>query len=147
MGSLRATLSPGLCAPGSRDPLPGSRCHRSWEELVRARSCVKDAHPDSMARDPQLLFTQLNIYLEVDGRLNFKVNRVEKLQTVRAEERTFSSLSGEQLLPGCLASARQFYNTHCREQTPASARLQITGGTEEKRGMKALLFPTQCAGQ
>lgn len=45
------------------------------------------------------ILTQFDAQLEVNGRLDFKINRMKKLQTVMAEEGTFRNLCQEQLLP------------------------------------------------
>lgn len=50
------------------------------------------------ASDPRLVLTQFNVYLEVNGSLDFKINRMKKLQTVMAKERTFSNPCWEKFL-------------------------------------------------
>lgn len=76
---LRARLAPARCAGWQRQVPPGPH-QGAWSQPLLAtpspscglggNNCAKVP----MARGSQLLLTQFNVYLEVDGRLDFKIN-------------------------------------------------------------------------
>lgn len=90
MRSLRATLFPSLCllpSPGQQRPTSSlwmlSSPHRG-EQSQPGLAAYHLVHPAALeeartqrlptASNPQLLLTQFNVYLEVNGRLDFKIN-------------------------------------------------------------------------
>lgn len=90
------------------DSCAWSVCAGQWgaPPAPHAIRCPQPSSPFPMACGQQLILTQFYVYLEVDGRLNFKINRVKELQAVGAEEKTFHTRACSWSQPqgcGCLA--------------------------------------------